>query len=91
MIVVCGLSLIQSGLCNNCVNRTGDPGATGNQVLLRNLLNMDYFSFIAELQIIAQEVRHRAHETTFYELDLSSQEAFTAKNEPVDERDFTEF
>ena len=60
MIVISGLSLIQSGLSNKCINRTGNPGATGNQVLVRNLLNMDCTSFIAELQIIAQEVRHRA-------------------------------
>ena len=60
MIVISGLSLIQSGLFNKCINRTGNPGATGNQVLVRNLLNMEYTSFIAELQIIAQEVRHRA-------------------------------
>ena len=60
MLVVCGLSLIQSGICNNCLNWTGDRGASGNQILLRNLLDLDYFSFIAELQQIRDEMRDRA-------------------------------
>ena len=60
-------------------------------MLLRNILNLDYFTFMTSLQVIGQEVRNRARETIFYECDISSEDYFTGKNEPVDDRDFTEF
>ena len=46
---------------------------------------------MTSLQVIGQEVRNRARETIFYECDISSEDYFTGKNEPVDDRDFTEF
>ena len=57
MLVVCGLSLAQSGLLNPCLNCTGDRFATGSQVLDRNVLNFDYFDqLVLQLHQIGEEI-----------------------------------
>ena len=42
LIVVCGLSLIQAGLIDFCMNCNGGDHATGTEVLEMNLLSAEY-------------------------------------------------
>ena len=43
LVVVSGLALITSGLCNPCLNCSGDRGATSSAVLERNILDIIQF------------------------------------------------
>ena len=88
--MVSGLCLAQNGLLNWLLNWTGDPQAPSNEVLDRNILNEDYYALLVILQQLGEEIRNKAKETIFYELELS-QDTLSVKNEPQDAIDFCEY
>ena len=83
-IVVCNLAILLSGLVDKCLNMTGDPLATGHEILDQNVLNQEFIEMLmTEVNTMRIAIEDRARNVTHYQLYITPK-VLEVDNEPHD-------
>ena len=83
-IVVCNLAILLSGVVDRCLNMTGDPLATGAEILDQNVLNQEFVEVLmTEVNTMRIAIEDRARNVTHYQLYITPK-ALAVENEPND-------
>ena len=84
VFVICGLSLLLSGVLDKLLNTTGDALATGTEILDQNVLNQEFVEIMmSEIEAMRDIFMDRSQTVTYYQLYLTNKQLAESK-EPTD-------